>query len=232
MRTASQTSVLVTGATSGHGLGLARLLARRGAALVLLGRSPERLAAVQRELTGLAPTPPRTVVCDLAVRADVDRAADALLADGQPLHVLVNNAGIVNQRRELTPDGVEATLAVNVLAPYQLTVRLLPLLAASAPARVVLVSSDMHRVARLDPGDLQLARGYSWWTAYGRSKLALVVMARDLARRLRGAGVTVNALDPGPVASRIAMNNPSLVARAPPGRVRPADRRAPAPALS
>jgi len=213
MRAAADTTILVTGATSGHGLGLARLLARQGAALVLLGRSPERLAAVERELTGLGPTPPRTIVCDLARRADVDRAADDLLADDRPLHALVNNAGIVNQRRELTPDGIESTFAVNVLAAYQLTARLLPRLRQSAPARVVIVSSDMHRIARLDLDDLEMRRGYSWWMAYGRSKLALVVMARELARRLQGTGVTVNAMDPGPVSSRIAQNNPSVVAR-------------------
>lgn len=204
-------TALVTGATSGHGRAVAAALAGLGADVVLLGRSPEKCRAVREEIAAAGARPPEVLLCDLASRAEVDRAADEYLASGRPLHVLVDNAGLVNLRRRETADGVEATFGVNYLAHFQLTLRLLPRLRESAPARVVIVSSDTHRIARLDLDDLELARSrYGWLRAYGRSKLALVHFARELARRLEGTGVTVNAVDPGPVASGIGANNPGL----------------------
>ncbi|MCG8588731.1 MAG: SDR family oxidoreductase [Proteobacteria bacterium] len=203
---------LVTGATSGHGRAVAHALARAGADVVLLGRNAERCRDVQREIAAAnAGKTPEVLLCDLAVRADVERAASEFLASGRPLHVLVNNAGLVNLKRQETPDGTEMVFAVNYLALYDLTLRLVPRLRECAPARIVNVSSDTHRVARLDLDDLELTRGYSWLKSYGRSKLAIVYFTRELARRLEGSGVTVNAVDPGPVASGIGANNPGLL---------------------
>jgi NAD(P)-dependent dehydrogenase (short-subunit alcohol dehydrogenase family) len=204
---------LVTGATDGHGRAVAHALARRGAELVLLGRSPEKCARVQAEIAAAAGQRPEILVCDLASRQAIDRAASAWRAGGRPLHVLVNNAGLVSQARQVNEAGIELTFAVNYLALFQLTLRLLPRLQASAPARVVNVGSDTYRMASLDFADLQLERGYSFLRAYGRSKLAILYFTLELARRLEGRGVTVNAVDPGPVASNIGANNPGLAYR-------------------
>jgi NAD(P)-dependent dehydrogenase (short-subunit alcohol dehydrogenase family) len=205
---------LVTGASSGHGRALAHGLAARGADLVLLGRSAEKCRAVQSEIAAAhGGKPPAILVCDLGSREQIDRAAAELLASGRPLHVLVNNAGLVSLRRQETADGVELTFAVNYLAAFQLTLRLLPRLLESAPARVVNVCSDTYRIASLDLDDLLLRRRYGWLRAYAHSKLAILHFTLDLARRLEGSGVSVNAVDPGPVASNIGANNPGIAYR-------------------
>ncbi len=202
---------LVTGATSGHGRALARLLAERGAQLILLGRNPERCAEVQREIAGVTGAKPDVLLCDLSSRGEIDRAAAEFLASGRPLHVLVNNAGLVNLRRTENAEGLELTFAVNYLAAFQLCALLAPRMVESAPARIVIVASDTYRVASLDLDDLMLERRYSWMRAYARSKLALVHLTRALARRLEGTGVVVNAVDPGPMASKIGANNPGAL---------------------
>ena len=203
---------LVTGATSGHGRAVAFGLAQRGAELVLLGRSAERCERVRQEIAAATGRRPEVVLCDLASRREIERAAGELLGAGRPLHALVNNAGLVSLARRESADGVELTFAVNYLAMFQLTLRLLPLLVAGAPSRIVNVSSDTHRIARLDLDDLELRR-YGMLRAYGRSKLAIVLFTRELARRLAGSGVTCNAVDPGPVASNIGRDNPGLAYR-------------------
>jgi NAD(P)-dependent dehydrogenase (short-subunit alcohol dehydrogenase family) len=206
---------LVTGATSGHGRAVALGLARLGAELVILGRDPERCRSVQAEIAQASGgKQPALLLCDLASRREIDRAAAEFLASGRPLHVLVNNAGLVSLARRDSPDGIELTMAVNYLATFQLTLALLPRLRESAPARIVNVSSDTHRMARLDPGDLELRQAtYGWLRAYARSKLAIVHFTLELARRLEGSGVTANAVDPGPVASNIGSGNPGLAYR-------------------
>lgn len=202
---------LVTGASDGHGRAVAHGLAEAGAELTLLGRSPEKCARVQREIAERTGREPDVLLCDLSSREAIDRAAEALLASGRPLHLLVNNAGLVNLQRLETADGLEQTFAVNYLATFQLSLRLLERLRESAPARIVNVSSDTYRIATLDLENLQLERDYSLTQAYARSKLAILYFTLELARRLEGTGVTVNAVDPGPVASNIAANNPGLL---------------------
>jgi retinol dehydrogenase-14 len=202
---------LVTGASDGHGRAVARALAGAGADVVLLGRNPGKCEAARREIAEATGREPDVLLCDLARRTDVDRAADEYLASGRPLHLLVNNAGLVNLHRQVNAEGLEQTFAVNYLAMFQLTLRLLGRLEASAPARIVNVSSDSYRIAKLDLGDLQLERRYSVSQSYARSKLAILLFSLELAHRLEGRGVTVNAVDPGPVASNIAANNPGLL---------------------
>ena len=202
---------LVTGATDGHGRAVARQLARRGAEVVIHGRSSQKCEIVQAEIADITGGKrPEVLLCDLASRDEIDQAAANYLASGRPLHLLVNNAGLVTLHREQSVDGHELVFAVNFLAMFQLTLALLPRLRSSAPARIVNISSDTYRIAKLDLDDLALER-FSTANAYARSKLAIVYFTMELARRLEGEGVTVNAVDPGPVASNIAANNPGLL---------------------
>ena len=202
---------LVTGATDGHGRAVAEALASAGAELVLLGRNPEKCKIVQREIADRTGRKPDILLCDLMNREDVDRAADDYLASGRPLHLLVNNAGLVNLHRQLNDEGLEQTFAVNYLSMFQLTLRLFERMKESAPARIVNIASDSYKIAKLELDNLQLERGYSVSQAYGRSKLAIVHFTLELARRIEGTGVTANAVDPGPVASNIAANNPGVL---------------------
>jgi NAD(P)-dependent dehydrogenase (short-subunit alcohol dehydrogenase family) len=189
---------LVTGATSGLGLATAHALIRRGATVVVAGRSPAACRAAVADIgrgTGRAGVD--WVAADLSVQDDVRTMADELRHRYARLHVLINNAGAVFQRRRLSLDGVEMTLAVNHLAPFLLTAELFDTLRASAPARVITVSSVAHERERLDFDDLQLRRGYRPFRAYARSKLANVLFTCELARRLEDTGVTANTLTPG-----------------------------------
>ncbi|MEU9463957.1 SDR family NAD(P)-dependent oxidoreductase [Streptomyces sp. NPDC058322] len=192
-------TVLVTGATQGMGRHLALDLARRGATLLLHGRDPARLddAAAEVRAAGSGAAV-RTYLADLA---DLDqvRAMAAEVREREPrLDVLVNNAvaggGAAPLRREVSRQGHELRFAVNYLAPFLLTRELLPLLTASAPARVVDVASIGQ--APVDFDDVMMERGYEGLEAYCRSKLALIMSAFDLADRIADSGVTVNTLHP------------------------------------
>ncbi|MCG7523460.1 SDR family NAD(P)-dependent oxidoreductase [Streptomyces sp. OfavH-34-F] len=192
-------TVLLTGATQGMGRHLARLLAAHGATLLLHGRDRERLATVAEEIRKQAPdTAVRTYRADLADLEQVRTLADAVLAAEPRIDVLVNNAatggGSDPTVRETSRQGHELRFAVNHLAPYVLTHRLLPLLAASAPARVVNVASAGQ--APVDFDDVMLEVGYDGVHAYCRSKLALIMATFDLAAETAQHDVTINALHP------------------------------------
>ncbi|HVE78591.1 MAG TPA: SDR family oxidoreductase, partial [Gemmatimonadaceae bacterium] len=194
--------VLVTGATDGVGKETARELAARGAHILVHGRDPgttERTAARIAQ-AGARATP---LVADLASLGQVRRLADDVKAATPRLHVLVNNAGVYARERRLSEDGYELTFAVNHLAHFLLTLELMELLQASAPARVVTVSSMTHTQGRLDFADLMRAGRYDGYDAYATSKLANVLFTRALAARLAGTGVTANALHPGVVATKL-----------------------------
>jgi NAD(P)-dependent dehydrogenase (short-subunit alcohol dehydrogenase family) len=200
---------LVTGASSGIGRETALALAERGARLVLLCRSRERGEEMRRTITERTGRDDVSLVlADLSSQAEIRRVAAEILAAEPRIDVLVNNAGLVNLRREVTGDGIEAVLAVNHLAYFLLTNLLLDRLRASGKARIVNVSSDAHKFRGFDLDDLQFERRkYGWSAAYGQSKLCNILFTRELARRLEGSGVTVNALHPGAVATRLAQNN-------------------------
>jgi retinol dehydrogenase-12 len=200
---------VVTGATNGIGRVSARALAKLGAKLFLVARDPQRAEETCAEIARETPRADvRIILADLSSQAEVRRAAADFLATGEPLHVLLNNAGVTQLTRSETVDGIETTFAVNHLAYYLFTRLLLERIRASAPARIVNVASDAHRFGGpLDFDDLGSAKKFSWMAVYGRSKLANILFTRELARRLEGTGVTVNALHPGAVRTGLGMNN-------------------------
>jgi NAD(P)-dependent dehydrogenase (short-subunit alcohol dehydrogenase family) len=200
---------MVTGATSGVGKAAAHALARRGAELILVARDRGRGEAAVEELMRASGNPEVELLCaDLGELDQVRALARAFLASGRPLHVLLNNAGAIFVRRQETRAGLEATFAVNHLGPFLLTNLLLERLRASAPARIVNVASDAHRFSGgLDFDDLEARGSYRAMKVYGKSKLMNLLFTRELARRLQGSGVTVNALHPGFVASGLGTNN-------------------------
>ena len=188
---------LITGGSSGIGRATAAALVERGANLVILGRDEARL---QRAATALESSRPGATVdwvsCDLASLESVRAAATEIRARAPELHVLVNNAGVWLPERRTTVDGIEETFQVNYLSHFLLTHLLLDNLRAGAPARIVNVAST-HRGAKLQLDDLMLERGYSTIASMSRTKLALILFTKSLARQLAGTRVTVNSLHPG-----------------------------------
>jgi NAD(P)-dependent dehydrogenase (short-subunit alcohol dehydrogenase family) len=217
---------MITGASSGIGKSAAMELARMGARLVLVcrdrGRGEGAVAEIRSE-TGNGNVV--LMLADLSSQQEVRRLAAEFLATGQPLHILLNNAGVIMLRREETVDGIERTFAVNHLGTFLLTTLLIDRLKASAPARVVTVASDAHHYAGagLDFDDLGSAKGFSAMRVYARSKGANILFTHELARRLDGTGVTANCLHPGFVGSNFAKNN-GWIARVAMAALRPVAR--------
>jgi NAD(P)-dependent dehydrogenase (short-subunit alcohol dehydrogenase family) len=200
---------LITGATSGIGAAAAEALARRGATVVVVGRSRERCAAVlERVRRASGHSSVDSLTADLSSQTEVRRLAREFEARYPRLDVLINNAGAIFKSRRLSADGIEMTFALNHLAYFLLTNLLLDTIKASSPARVVNVSSCGHeKVAGLDFDDLLSRRGYRPFQAYFRSKLANLLFTYELSRRLAGTGVTANAVHPGLVATNIGRSN-------------------------
>ena len=190
---------VVTGATSGIGKAAAAALAQQGAEVIVVGRDPGRAEATAAAIQADGAPPPKVEIADLARLDQVRALAGRLDQTLDRIDVLINNAGLVLNERRVTPDGYEYVFAVNHLAPFLLTNLLRPKLTASAPARVITVSSDAHTAARLDLDDPNLEHGWSSWRSYSNSKLANILFTRELARRLDGTGVTANCLHPGVV---------------------------------
>ena len=204
--------VMITGATAGIGKAAAFELAGMGARLTIVCRNAEKGERTLTELHEQTPTLEASMlVGDLGIRSDIRRIAEEFLATDQPLHVLFNNAGVVQMGRSTTADGLETTFAVNHLGPFLLTNLLLERLRASAPARVVCTASDAHRFSggALDFEDLQSEKKYTTFGAYGRSKLCNILFTEELGRRERETrtGVTSYCFHPGFVASDFSKNN-------------------------
>jgi NAD(P)-dependent dehydrogenase (short-subunit alcohol dehydrogenase family) len=195
MINAAETTILVTGATDGLGKRVAQELAAKGATVLLHGRSSGRLEATLEELrkeTGSEKL--GSYLADLSSLGEVRGLAEQVLSEQDRLDVLINNAGIIAQEREESEDGHELTFAVNYLSHFLLTGLLLPLLRDSSPSRIVNVASAGQ--SPMDFDDPMLERGYEAPRAYNQSKLAQVLFTFELAGRLRGTGVTANALHP------------------------------------
>jgi NAD(P)-dependent dehydrogenase (short-subunit alcohol dehydrogenase family) len=202
---------IVTGGSSGIGWQTARALAKRGDTVVLVGRNPDRCTAARDRI--LAEYPEAVVdtrFADFASLTQVDALANGIRADYNRIDVLVNNAGAFYSTRQVSHDGFELTWATNHLAPFLLTHRLLPVLRASAPSRIVTVSSAAHISTSINFDDIQAERSYSGLRAYAQSKLANILFTYELAHRLADSDVTANALHPGFVATGFGSNNTGM----------------------
>ncbi len=212
--TLSGKTYLLTGVTSGIGLAAGRQLAKRGANLIGVGRSPERCVGVEKELSALEGGGWVWVVkADLSLLEEVRRLARAVGERVSTLDGLINNAGTFTYQRTGTREGFETQWAVNHLAPFLLTNELLPFLSSAPFARVVTVSSASHYHTRLRWNDLQLGKFYNGLLAYKQTKLCNVLFTAELNRRL-GAGSTIRAFaaDPGLVFTDMGLkHNPPLV---------------------
>jgi NAD(P)-dependent dehydrogenase (short-subunit alcohol dehydrogenase family) len=192
---------VVTGANRGIGRATAEGLAQLGAKVLLVCRKKEQGESVAHEIGAKSFVIPDVITADLSSQASIRRAAADLQGRHPRLQVLINNAGVIPRRREVTVDGLEMQLAVNHLAYFLLTNLLLPQLKAGAPSRIINVSSGAHTHAGIDFDDLQAERGYDPKQVYSRSKLANILFTYELARRLQGTGVTANCVNPGVVAT-------------------------------
>ncbi len=195
-------TVVMTGATSGIGEEAAQALAGKGARIVFVARDEARAKATLQKIERAGPGLGHGFhLADLSSMADTKRVGREIAAREPKVDVLVNNAGAMFSDRRVTAEGLEMTFALNHMAYFLMTEALAPSLAAAAPARIVSTASAAHIGMTLDLADLQGAKSFSGWRAYGRSKLANILFTREAARRL-AQKVTVNCFHPGVVATR------------------------------
>jgi NAD(P)-dependent dehydrogenase (short-subunit alcohol dehydrogenase family) len=203
---------LITGGTNGIGKSTAQELARMGATVVIVGRDAQKTSRVVEEIRSATGNPTvDSLLADLSSQQAVRRLSSDFKRKYSQLHVLLNNAGGTFMTRQLSVDGIEMTFALNHLAYFLLTNLLLDTLKSTAPARIINISSDAHARGTIDFDNLQGERSYSSFGPYGNSKLANLLFTTELARRLEGTGVTVNALHPGLTSTGFGKNNPGLL---------------------
>jgi retinol dehydrogenase-12 len=203
---------MITGATSGIGEATAERLASLGASVVFVGRDPKKCASVAERIKETTHNPAVDfLVADLSSQKDIRRIVQEFKSRFSRLNVLVNNVGAIYFARRKSVDGIEMTFALNHLAPFLLTNLLLDTLISSAPARIINITSAKHGEAVMNFGDLENKKGYNSSKAYSQSKLANVLFTIELARRLQGRGVTVNAIHPGFVESNLGKNNAGIL---------------------
>lgn len=199
-------TVLVTGSTDGIGMHTALGIARMGANVLIHGRNRKKGKAVCKEISKVSGNNDLELfVADLSSLSRVRDLAAEVRKNHDRLDVLINNAGTFEKERRLTEDGIEATFAVNYLAPFLLTNLLLDLLNRSAPSRIINVASIAHRSVSLDEdlSDLQGGRHYDGFDAYALSKLCIILFTYALSRRQEGSGVTANCLHPGVIKTKL-----------------------------
>jgi NAD(P)-dependent dehydrogenase (short-subunit alcohol dehydrogenase family) len=205
--------ILITGATNGIGLAAAEELARRGAVLSIVARDDAKAADAVRRISAAGDEVVDVLKADLSSQESVRALATEALDRYARIDVLVNNAGAVFEHRQVSPDGIELTWALNHLAPFLLTELLVDRLKANAPTRVITTTSDAHKGAQIPWDDLNCDRSYGarGLRRYGQSKLANILFTAELARRLEGSGVTANCFHPGTVATGFNRNNGVLM---------------------
>jgi NAD(P)-dependent dehydrogenase (short-subunit alcohol dehydrogenase family) len=202
---------IITGSNSGIGKETTMGLAKIGATIVMVVRNQQRGEKVKAEIAEKTGNKSIDVMlCDLSSMDSIVHFAESFRRKYNRLDVLINNAGAVLNKREITAEGFERNLAVNYLGPFLLTHKLLDVLRVSAPSRIINVSSGLHGSDSLDLTDLQSERNYNGMRAYGNAKLMLIMFTYELAKRLEGTGVTVNALMPGFVATNLGKNSGSF----------------------
>ncbi len=196
---------MITGANSGIGKATAIGLAELNATVIMVCRDKERGEIAREEI--IKKTGNNNIdllICDLSSQEQIKRLVNEFNQKYQSLHVFINNAGIMLKNRSECVDGLEMNFAVHVIAPFLLTILLLDVLKKSAPSRVIIVGSAMHKMAKMDFDDLQCEnKKYRLSKVYGKSKLAETLIAYELSRRLKGTGVSVNILHPGVVATNL-----------------------------
>src|SRR5437763_6425125 len=199
---------IVTGANSGIGKATALALAQMGATVVMVCRDRARAEQARSEITTKSRNNAVDLLqADLSSQQSIRQLVENFQHHYTQLHVLINNAGAAFPGRRETVDGLEMTFAVNYLAPFLLTNLLLDMLKASAPARIVNVSSNSHEAGYIKLDNLQSKNPYGSMKVYGQAKLAVVLFTYELARRLEGTGVTVNCLHPGFVATHFGQRD-------------------------
>jgi len=206
---------MITGANSGIGKATALRLAEMDARIVMVCRNKERGETAQQEI--IEKTGNKNVdllICDLSSQEQIRKLVSEFKLKYQNLHILINNAGIVLSKRQLSVDGIEMNFAVNHFAPFLLTNLLIDILKKSAPSRIVNVSSGVHKMASMDFDDLHGEnKKYGAFKNYGVSKLAITLFTYELSRKLEGTGVTVNAVHPGVVRSSLGRDLPTISRR-------------------
>lgn len=203
----NQKLAIVTGANSGMGLATAVGLAKAGMHVVMVCRSESRgREALEKVRAASGCEAAELMLCDLGSMAGIRQFADEFNSRGRPLDVLVNNAGVVSLKRELTADGFESMIGINHLGHFLLTLLLLDRIKQAEQGRVVVVASGAYKMGRIHWDDPHLTRGFNVARGYAQSKLANVLFARALAGKLAGTPVTVNSLHPGAVSTSIGVN--------------------------
>lgn len=199
---------IVTGANSGVGFETSKQLAMHGAHLVMVCRNEKKGETAKAEIEKVAKGKVDLVLGDLSSMDGVRKAADEILKKYKKIHVLINNAGVQYNVRKESPDGYELVFAVNYLSHFLMTMLLLDRMKESAPARILNINSSGHRFGGLDLNDIHWEkRRYRGLKGYGSAKVAELLFTKDLADKLKGTGVTVNAAHPGEVHSNISMEN-------------------------
>jgi NAD(P)-dependent dehydrogenase (short-subunit alcohol dehydrogenase family) len=202
-------TVMITGANVGIGKQTALNLAKMGARVVMVCRNPEKGEAAMSEIQAKSGNSKiELMLANLSSMAAIRILAKEYKASHDRLDVLINNAGVVPWKRSLTVDGMELTFAVNHLAPFLLTNLLLDTIKASAPARIINLTSGLHTGGSIDFDDLQSEKKFGGFHAYKEAKLGVVLFTYELARRLEGTGVTVNTVHPGVIKTKLGRHSP------------------------